>query len=124
MNKGALDLAKKATKHLYKVSPRWVKGGCSDISEIIASFLMSRGYQAEAVYGRSRKGDGKPFSHAWLEIEGHVFDPVLWAQKRPLKSYFYQSDESVRQEFEAGICALHADIDPDALAELESTFPA
>lgn len=124
MSDEAIDLAKAAVSHFYRIAKPWVKAGCSDLSEIIAEFLRRRGFDAKAVYGLSKKGEnGKPFGHAWIDIEGEEFDPVLWVQKRPLSQYQYLPDESVRQEFEAGVCALRGDVDQGALAELERQFP-
>jgi len=120
----ALELAKAAAKHFYRVNPQWVVSGCSDVSEVISEFLRRRGVRAKTVYGMAKRGGGRPFEHAWMEIEGLEFDPVLWAQGRRLSQFQYHRKAAVRKVFEAGRCALRGDIDEGALEELELMIAA
>lgn len=78
-NVSALALAKLAAKQLHAKDPDFFEGGCADISKVICTLLRRRGHSAMVRYGHGRH-QGKRFPHAWLEVAGRPFDPVLWAQ--------------------------------------------
>ena len=88
----ALALAKRATIYLYQTDPEFVIGGCSDVSEIIAAWLQTKGYAVRPVYGVARYGKLRGFLHSWLDIEGRIFDPVLWVQGRKMEKYAYREE--------------------------------
>lgn len=91
-----MSLAQRAALHLFNTDPEFVIGGCSDVSEVIAAWLKTRGYAVEPVYGAARYGKREWFLHAWLTIEGQRFDPTLWVQ-RPKRRYQYTEDPGVAQ---------------------------
>jgi hypothetical protein len=94
----AINLAKGAVSYLYEDDLDFVVGGCSDVAEVISEFLRRRGFQAQAVYGVARKGKhGVPFLHAWIDILGRRFDPVIWVQDRKTGSYRYRVDPTVKK---------------------------
>lgn len=104
----ALWLAMRGVEWLYGEDPDFVLGGCSDVSEVLSRFLKGRGYGAEVLYGRAKKGvRGEPFMHAWLWIEGEEFDPVLWVQDADIERHRYRLQPAVK---EALTCP-----DPEAL---------
>lgn len=89
-------LAKRAAAYLYEDDPYYVIGGCSDISEVIAELLRHRGYVAKVIYGIVKRGKkGVPFEHAWLNLEGRRFDPVLWVVEAQPERYIYRSKPEV-----------------------------
>lgn len=89
-----MSLAQRAAIHLFQTDPEFVVGGCSDVSEVIAAWLKTRGYAVEPVYGAARYGKKDWFMHAWMTIEGQRFDPTLWVQ-RPNRRYQYREDPGV-----------------------------
>lgn len=84
-----LKLARRAAIYLYQTDRDFVVGGCSDVSEVIAAWLKKKGYNAEAVYGAARYGKKAWFLHAWIEVDGKRFDPVLWVQGRNMAKHEY-----------------------------------
>lgn len=116
--KEAVDLAKGAAAFLYEDDPDYVEAGCSDVSEVIAKFLKKHGVAVEVVYGEARLGrSGEPFMHAWLDIVGEQFDPVLWIFRDDLSRYRYKVEPGIKT-------ALYCDfVDSDYhLKELESAY--
>ncbi len=91
----AIRLAKGAVAYLYEDDPEFVQGGCSDVSEVIAAFLESLGVEVGVIYGWARPGRDDPFMHAWLNIAGERFDPVLWVFRDDLSRYFYKKEKGV-----------------------------
>lgn len=85
-------IAKKAATILYEENPEYVRGGCSEVSEVIARVLRRLGYKARVIYGLFAPGaDPKReffdlqndiYEHAWVEVERERFDPTLWVQRR------------------------------------------
>ncbi len=67
------------------------------MSEVISAFLRHRGYRSEPIYGVARRGkNGEWFMHAWMDVEGSRFDPVLWVRDRNVgKKYSYQVEPEV-----------------------------
>lgn len=108
----AISLAKRAANHLYLQDPEFVQGGCSDVSEVLAAWLKTRGYAAEPVYGIARRGKKAGFMHAWMLIEGELFDPVLWVQDFPVHQYKYKLAPDVAQ-------ALRCDVEYIVESEIE-----
>lgn len=99
-----LSLAKRASIYLFQTDPEFVVGGCSDISEILSEWLKRKGYQAEAVYGAARYGKkGSWFLHAWMEIEGARFDPVLWVQNRKMSKYTYEIEPKAAEALKCDV---------------------
>jgi len=92
----ALKLARDAAAFLYEEDPEWVEGGCSDVSEVISEFLRGQGYEAKAIYGVAKRGREESFYHAWMEVMGERFDPVLWVRGRKLSEYRYEVKPRVK----------------------------
>jgi hypothetical protein len=91
----AMSLAERAAIHLMQTDPEFVVGGCSDVSEVISEWLRRKGYSAEPVYGVARRGKQPWFLHAWMNIEGQRFDPVLWVQGMRMQKYSYKAESGV-----------------------------
>jgi hypothetical protein len=91
----ALDLASRAAVFLYQEDPEFVEGGCSDVSEVLAAWLQKRGFNVKVVYGTAHRRKQEPFMHAWLDVDGLRFDPVLWVQGFPVDKYVYRVDPGV-----------------------------
>ena len=90
-----MSLARRASIHLFQTDPEFVVGGCSDVSEVISAWLKTRGYSVEPVYGAARHGKKDWFLHAWMNVEGQRFDPVLWVQGKKMEKYTYTEDQEV-----------------------------
>lgn len=114
----ALDLAGRAVTYLYREDPEFVVGGCADVSEVLAAWLKSRGYAVEPVYGFARHGRKPWFMHAWLDVEGERFDPVLWVQGRPVNKYRYSTKPEVA---EALLCDVEYIVE-SSVEELDRAF--
>jgi len=73
----AIAILKRAARYIYDHHRSFVAGGCADVSEILAAFGRSRGYDVRPVYGTVTTG-GEKLEHAWLSVQGRRFDPTWW----------------------------------------------
>ena len=50
------------------------QGACHSTSSVLYVALRELDYSPRLCIGECRYGDGKPFDHSWVELEGRVFD--------------------------------------------------
>lgn len=118
----AVDLAKGIAAYLYKDDPEHVEGGCSDVSELIAAFLERQGVLVRVIYGNARRGrSGELFMHAWLDIDGERFDPVLWVfyKDKDLARYRYEADPGIATVL---YCEMEEDDEASWMETLETAW--
>lgn len=89
-----LDLLKAATKFLYsKKGPEYGDlGGCGDTVSILIKVAMElrlRGVEMEFgnAYFPDGTAEGDPNAHAWLRVDGKLFDPSQYAHKFRVLKY-------------------------------------
>ena len=75
--------------------PEWVQNGCADVSHALWQICQRKGWPCQIITGTAKSGRGEPFIHAWLNIEGTLFDPVAFASNYRVKHYFaYEQDQA------------------------------
>lgn len=67
--------------------PEWVENGCADLSFGLWQISLRLGWPVRPVTGIAVHSDGTPFEHAWLAIDGKVFDPSAYASGYKVKVY-------------------------------------
>lgn len=82
-----LDALKKATRYIYSKTKEEFGdfGGCGDVVKIlvrVAKLLGMTGVKLEFGYmDLSGKEDERELGHAWLRVDGELFDPSAWYHK-------------------------------------------
>ncbi len=118
--KEAVALAKGIAAYLYEDDPEHVEGGCSDVAELIAAFLRRQDVLVQVIYGNARRGrSGESFMHAWLDIGGERFDPVLWIFHEDLERYRYKVEPGVEG---ALYCELDKEDEKSWVDQLETAW--
>lgn len=105
--------------------PEHVEGGCADLSYDLYQIGQRLGWNIEVVTGGASVGESS-FPHAWVEIDGELFDPAAYAGGFRVDTY----EENNRGEAALETCANFfgvrgADEDwaPDYAAEIKRLFP-
>lgn len=67
--------------------PEWVENGCADVCFALFNIGKKLGWPVSLVTGNSKFSDGEVLPHAWLLVDGKIFDPVAYASGYVVNEY-------------------------------------
>jgi hypothetical protein len=65
----------------------WVCDGCADVSYALWRIGQQLGWPVKLVAGTATMKGGERFPHAWLTVNGKIFDPVAYANHYRVARY-------------------------------------
>lgn len=69
----------------------WVCDGCADVSFALWRIAQRKGWNVQLVTGTAYTKDDDSYAHAWLIVNGKIFDPVAYANQ--YRVHRYEADE-------------------------------